>query len=488
VTPQRPAPVPDLDWEPGRVAELGEAVVGLWSELAETLRERPINRHFDPGDVRAALAVDVPEQPLGLDALTDHLRALAFENSVYIGHPGFMAYIVGAGTVPGAAADLVAAALNQNLGGWRLSPGATEIELHLGRWLASACGLPEGSGGHTLSGGAMANLAALKLARDAAAGEDVRRTGLRGLAPLAIYASAEAHVVIARAADLLGMGQDAVRSIGVDEGFRMRPELLERAVAADRAAGVVPVAVVATAGTTSSGAIDPIDAIAELCAREGIWLHVDGAYGAPAVLADDLRPHLAGIERADSIAVDPHKWLYAPVQVSYVLVRDMQRLADSFAVEASYVWLPEEERRGVDLSQLGPQFSRGFPALKVWLALLAHGRAAFARRIAHDAALARYLGQLVEEHPDFELMTTPSLSICCFRYAPERLRGDEAALADLNERLMTAVQRDGRVYCSNAVLDGRFCLRACIVNFRTEAEHVELLLEVAAEHGRRLAA
>jgi aromatic-L-amino-acid decarboxylase len=173
--------------------------------------------------------------------------------------------------------------------------------------------------------------------------------------------------------------------------------------------------------------------------------------------------------------------------VSFVLLRDMQRLADSFAMEASYVWLPEEERRGVDMSRLGPQFSRGFSALKVWLALLAHGRAAFARRISHDAALARYLGELAEAHPELELVTPPSLSICCFRYAPQRLRGDEAALNSLNERLMTLVQRDGRVYCSNAVLDGRFCLRACIVNFRTEAEQLELLVDVVTEQGRRLA-
>jgi glutamate/tyrosine decarboxylase-like PLP-dependent enzyme len=279
-----------------------------------------------------------------------------------------------------------------------------------------------------------------------------------------------------------------VRPIAVDERFRMRPELLERSIAEDRAAGVTPAAVVATAGTTASGAIDPLAAVADICAREGIWFHVDGAYGAPAVLADDLRPQLAGLERADSIAVDPHKWLYAPTQVSFVLLRDMQRLADSFALEASYIWLPEEERRGVDLAQLGPQFSRGFSTLKVWLALLAHGRAAVARRISHDAALARYLGELVEEHPELELMTPPSLSICCFRYAPEPLRGDERALDALNERLMTAVQRDGRVYCSNAVLDGRFCLRACIVNFRTEAERLELLVDVVVEQGRRLAA
>jgi aromatic-L-amino-acid/L-tryptophan decarboxylase len=268
----------------------------------------------------------------------------------------------------------------------------------------------------------------------------------------------------------------------------MRPDALAEAIDRDLAAGVVPAAVIATAGTTSTGAIDPLPAIAELCERYGVHLHVDACYGGPAALADDLRPLLAGIERADSIAVDAHKWLYTPLLGGCVLVRDQRRLAASFATDATYIWIHDDLREGVDFTMHGPDFSRGFAALRIWLSLLAHGRAAYGRRIAHDAALARYLGELVDQHPDFELMTPVSLSICCFRYAPAALRGDEDRLDSLNKRLMSAVMGDGRVYCSNAVLNGRFCLRACIVNFRTEAEQVELLLEVAAEHGARLVA
>ncbi len=213
--------------------------------------------------------------------------------------------------------------------------------------------------------------------------------------------------------------------------------------------------------------------------------HVDACYGGPAMLADDLRPQFAGIERADSIATDAHKWLYTPLLGGCAIVRDASLLARAFSADASVIWLDEEARslHGVDYVHQGPDFSRGFAALRIWLSLLAHGRAAYGRRISHDAALARYLGELVEEHRDFKLMTPVKLSICCFRYAPAALQGDEEALDRLNERIMTAIHSDGRVYCSNAVLDGRFCLRACIVNFRTEAEHVRLLLEVAAEHG-----
>jgi aromatic-L-amino-acid/L-tryptophan decarboxylase len=484
--PERPEPVRDLDWDPDRARELGEDAVELWVELLARLPELPVSREFRADELRDTLAIDVPEEALERGELLGHLRALMLENSMYPGHPGFLAYISGAGTVPGAAANLLAAALNQNTGGFRLSPGASTIEEHLMGWLAGRFGLPEGAGGQVVAGGAVANLVALKVARDKAS-EEARESGVRDGPRLAFYASTESHVVHQRAADILGIGSHAVRPIEVDDRWRMRPEALEDAIEGDLAEGIVPAAMIATAGTTATGAIDPLPAIAELCERHGAHLHVDACYGGPAALADELRPLLAGIERADSIAVDAHKWLYTPLLGGCVLARDPRRLAASFATDATYTWLHEDLRQGVDLRMQGPDFSRGFAALRIWLSLLAHGRAAYGRRIAHDAALARYLGELVEEHPDFELMAPVSLSICCFRYAPVALRGDDEALDRLNQRIMTTVMSDGRVYCSNAVLNGRFCLRACIVNFRTEAEHLELLLEVAAEHGARLA-
>jgi glutamate/tyrosine decarboxylase-like PLP-dependent enzyme len=221
-----------------------------------------------------------------------------------------------------------------------------------------------------------------------------------------------------------------------------------------------------------------------------LWFHVDAAYGGPAAFTDDLRPLFAGIERADSIAFDPHKWLYTPLTGGCVLVRDMQSLPDSFSVTASYTYQDKERTgRGIDGTQLGPQFSRGFWALKVWVSLLAHGRRAYAERISHDAALARYLGARAEERPDFELVCPVGLSICCFRYVPPDLpavEGRDGYLDMLNERLMTEVQQEGRVFFSNAVLGGRFVLRACIVNFRTEAEDIDAVLDVAAEVGSRL--
>jgi aromatic-L-amino-acid/L-tryptophan decarboxylase len=486
----RPARLADLDWDPERSRAFTDRAGDLYIEFLTRLRELPVTPGRPAAEVREAVAIEVPEDPMPDDELFAYLRELVFEHSAYPGHPRFMAYVSGAGTVPGAAADLLAAGLNMNLGGWVLSPAATEIELQLTRTFASWFGLPSGAGGIVVSGGAMANFVGLKAARDHRAGWDVRREGVAAGPTLAMYMSEETHVVSSRAADMLGLGTEAVRRIPVDDGYRVRVDALREAIGRDRAAGVRPFAVVASAGTVATGAVDPLEEVADLCAEEGLWFHVDAAYGGPAAFTDDLRPLFAGIERADSIAFDPHKWLYTPHSGGCVLVRDMQVLPDSFSVTASYTFQDKERTgRGVDGTQLGPQFSRGFWALKVWLSLLAHGRRTYAARISHDAALARYLGARAEERPDFELAIPVGLSICCFRYVPPSLpqgEGREAYLSLLNERLMTDAQQDGRTFFSNAVLGGRFFLRACIVNFRTEAEDLDATLDVAAEIGARL--
>lgn len=490
--PTPPRPVPDLDWEPKRARELGEHALDLWEELLTRLRERalPVARRESAAHVRTAVTRPVPEDPVPLDELASYLRDVVLEHSMYPGHPAFMAYITGAGTVPGAAADLVAAAMNQNAGGWLLSPAATEIELHLTRWFAAQFGLPPTCGGMLVSGGAMANFIGLKVARDAKAGWDVRREGILAGPQLAVYASDEVHATTHRAADMLGIGRNFVRGVPTDAQYRMRPDALQEMIRADVAAGHRPIAVVATAGTVATGAIDPLDEIAAVCAEHGLWLHVDGAYGGPAAMVPELRPLFAGIERADSVAFDPHKWLYTPHSGGCVVFREFDRLADSFTVVAGYVHQDKERTgRGVDLGQMGPQFSRGFQALKVWLSLLAHGWGSYRRRITHDVELARYLHDRASEREDFEPIGEVTLSIACFRYVPPGLAdrpGRDEYLDTLNERILTEVQLDGRAYCSNALVRGRFVLRACIVNFRTEAEDVEGLLEVAAEHGARL--
>ena len=487
---ERPGPVDDLNWDSTRARGFGERVLDLWEEFLAKLPDLPVtSREFTEERVRDAVAMPVPDEPLGEDELVEFIRKLWFDYSMYPGHPRFYAYISSGGTVPGAVADLAAAAMNQNLGAWRLSPGASEIEHGLTRWFATQFGLPETAGGLITTGGAMANFVALKAARDATAGWDVRRQGVTAGPPLRIYASEEVHVVTDRAADMLGLGTDAVRKIPVDGEYRMQLDTLEEEIDRDVAGGVKPIVVVGTAGTVETGAIDPLPGIADLCERHGIWFHVDAAYGGPAVLTDDLKPLFRGIERADSIAFDPHKWIYTPHSGGCVLVRDLRKLFEAFAVNPAYVHTDRRKTgHGLDFRDLGPQFSRGFSAFKVWISLLAHGRAAYARRISHDAELARYLAARVEERDDFELMTPVTLSICCFRYVPPDL--PESVIRDeylsmLNERILIELQLDGRVYCSNAVLDDRFVLRVCVVNFRTEAEDLDACLDVAAELGER---
>jgi aromatic-L-amino-acid/L-tryptophan decarboxylase len=489
---ERPEPVRDLDWDAERARGFVDGTADIWQEVIAGMRGRPVARRITAEQVRKAVAIPVPDAPMADDDLLAYFREVALDWSMYPGHPGFMAYVSGAGTVPGSAADLLASGLNMNAGGWLLSPAATEIELHLCRWFArEVFGMGETAAGELTSGGAMANLVGLKVARDQRAGWDVRRDGVAAGPPLGVYLSKETHVVSDRAADTLGIGAANVRHIAVDDLRRMRVDELRAQIARDRDAGIHPLAVVATAGTVSTGAVDPLPEIADVCRDEGMWFHVDAAYGGPAMLADDLRPLMSGIERADSVAFDPHKWLYTPHSGGCVLVREMEMLAQSYDAYAAYTVQDKDATgHGVDLGRYGPNFSRGFWSLRVWASLLAHGRDAYGRRISHDAALARYLGALVEEREDFELSAPVGLSITCFRYVPSDLTAAlfddhvrESYLSTLNQRLMTEIQLDGRVFCSNAILDGRFALRTCVVNFRTEAEDMERVLEVATELG-----
>ena len=480
----------ELDWEPKRARALADAAAALWEEYLERLPDLPVDPGLTAAEVSRAVALDVPATGMKDDELLDYLRKVVFDFSMYTGSPAFMAYISGSGTVPGAVADLLAAGINQNVGGWRLGPGATEIELHLIEFFAERFGLPDSAGGLLVSGGSIANFVGLKAARDIKGGLELRKAGVSAVPGLVAYTSSEVHFATTRAADMIGIGTDAVRMVEVDDHYRMDVGDLERRIEADLAAGLQPFAVIASLGTVATGAIDPLPRVAELCERYGLWLHVDAAYGGPIVLSDELKHLAAGVERADSIAFDPHKWLYTPQSGGCVLVRDVSSLFDSFSTYGGYIYEDKElTGRGFDLNSLGPQLSRSFWALKVWVSLLSHGTDAYGRRIAHDVALTKYLEECVSERDAFEVCAPVELSICCFRYVPPTLpdgEGREQYLSLLNERIMAAVQMDGRVYYSNAILGERFVLRTCIVNFRTEALHLDRVLDVTEEIGAKL--
>jgi glutamate/tyrosine decarboxylase-like PLP-dependent enzyme len=387
-------------------------------------------------------------------------------------------------------ADLLAASVNPNVGGWMLSPAATEIEVQTVRWIAEFMGYPADCGGILVSGGNMANLVGFFAARAAKAPWSLQKDGVGGAGHprLRVYASKETHTWIYKGADLAGLGTDAIRWIETDDRHRMRLEALERQVVADRAAGDFPFFVVGTGGSVSTGAVDPLPAIAAFCKRENLWFHVDGAYGGFAAAVPEAPDDLRGLRLADSVAVDPHKWLYAPLEAGCALVRDADLHRAAFSYHPPYYNFEEAAMNYVDY---GMQNSRGFRALKVWLAFRHAGAAGYRRMISDEIQLSRRMEEAVRAHEALEVMTQ-DLSILTFRYLPSDLRalrgrrGSEAEenyLSELNQALLNDLQRGGEVFVSNAVLDGRYVLRACIVNFQTSERDVLALPEIVARRG-----
>jgi glutamate/tyrosine decarboxylase-like PLP-dependent enzyme len=463
-------------------ASLGHALVDDLAQLLAAIPQGPVTPGESPADVRAALGLDGPLPETGVDAagaLRDTARAL-FAHSLFNAHPRFFGYITAPPAPIGILGDFLASALNANVGSWVLSPAATEIEAQTVRWIGELIGFPS-AGGLLVTGGNAANIVCFLAARAAGAPWNVRESGV-GNGELVAYASKETHTWIQKAADMCGIGTAAIRWIPTDTELRMDAGALQRAIDADSAAGRVPFVVVGTAGSVSTGAVDPLRAIAEICRARHIWFHVDGAYGAFAAALPDAQPDLRALAEADSVAVDPHKWLYAPLEAGCALVRDADALRRAFAYHPPYYHFDE---RALNFVDYGPQNSRGFRALKVWLALRHAGAAGYRRMIADDIALARALAAAIERHPELQLLTQ-SLSITTFRYVPPGMT-DEEYLNRLNSAILDALQRGGELFVSNAVVQGRYALRACIVNFHTTAADVEAVPGIVVEAGRRLA-
>jgi glutamate/tyrosine decarboxylase-like PLP-dependent enzyme len=473
--------------QPAAFRALGHELVDRVADFMESLPDRLVAPSAGPQDLRALIGDRaLPEAGADPQALLAEAATLLFENSTFNAHPRFFGYIT-AGPAPiGVLGDLLASAVNANCGGWTLSPMASEIEVQTVRWIAELLGCRTGCGGLLVSGGNVANYTGILAARTAAlAGA---RAGGIGTARLRLYASGETHTWIHKAADVFGLGTDAIRWIPTDTDLRMDAAALRDILTRDIANGDTPLAVVGTAGSVSTGAIDPLDAIADICAEHGVWFHVDGAYGGFAACVPTLADHFRGLHRADSIAVDPHKWLYAPLEAGCTLVRNPETLRSAFSYHPPYYHFGVEATNFVDY---GLQNSRGFRALKVWLALRHAGRAGYRRMIADDIELAGVLHDAVARHAELEPATL-SLSIATFRYVPRELRDGvgqpdvEERLNRLNEALLDALQRNGEAFVSNAVVGGRYLLRACIVNFNTTRADVEALPDIVVRTARAL--
>jgi glutamate/tyrosine decarboxylase-like PLP-dependent enzyme len=477
-----------LEIAPEDFRRLGHDLVDRIAAFLGTIRDRPLTPGETPTEVRALLGrAPLPRGGAGPDLLLDEAARLVVDHSLHNGHPRFLGYITSSAAPIGALADLLAAAVNPNVGGWQLAPIASEIEAQTVRWIAELVGYPPDCGGLLVSGGNLANLVCFLAGRRAVLGERVRAEGLAKEGSLRVYVSAATHTWIQKAADLFGLGTDAIRWIPTDPAGRMDPSALRARLVADRAAGDRPLLLVGTAGTVSTGAIDPIRELAAVAREHGIWFHVDGAYGAPAAALPDAPDDLRALALADSLAVDPHKWLYAPLEAGCVLVREAARLPEAFSYTPSYYHFDEGDEEPINFYELGLQNSRGFRALKVWLGLRQAGREGYVRMIADDCRLAALLHRAAREHPEIEALTL-GLSIATFRFVPADLRPGaprvDAYLDALNEELLGRLKNGGRLFVTNAMLEDRFVLRACIVNFRTTEADVAAVPGLVAEAGR----
>ena len=465
-------------------------LVDVVADFLSSLSSRPVTRGESPHEIRALLDAQagLPEEGTDASRLLRATAELLFDHSLFNGHPHFFGYITSSPAPIGMLGDFLAAAVNANVGAWRLSPVATEIEAQTVRWIADLVGYPAGCGGLMVSGGNVANSVGLLASRVAAADWELRKEGFGAAVArrLCVYASVETHTWIEKATDLSGIGTESIRWIPTNDDLRMDTAALQDAIATDRAAGNVPMAVVGTAGSVATGTVDPLLEMAHICRKEGVWFHVDGAYGGFAAAVPGSPPDLAALAMADSVALDPHKWLYAPLEAGCLLVRHAEDLRNAFSYHPPYYHFGQE---ATDYHDFGPQNSRGFRALKVWLALRQAGRSGYVKMIGDDIRLSRRLFALVDAHPSFDALTQ-SLSIATFQYVPTDLRPvqDSAFVGEylnrLNEALLERIQTSGLIFVSNAVVRGRYALRPCIVNFNSTLADVEALPEIIERMGR----
>jgi aromatic-L-amino-acid decarboxylase len=454
-----------IDLSPEQFRHLSERILEIATDYLKRLDSRAIPPVARGADIERLFRTPLPETGLAEEAIrglldvTRHSRA---QNARFFG------YVLGSGEPSAAAVDLLCSVLNQNVTAWRSSPAAVTIERTVVDWLAQAIACPEFRGVLT-GGGSAANLMALAMAREARTPANDR--GLLAGTPLAMYASTEVHMSIPKAVSFLGIGRDNLRRIPVDDFFRMLPDQLELAIQRDKSLGFTPMAVVASAGTVNTGAIDPFPQIAEIAKKYGAWLHIDGAYGALAALA--LPDKFPGLALADSISLDPHKWLYQPIDCGCLLYRDAAAARAAFAQTADYVRaLTSDPIEGFAFFEESMELSRRFRALKLWFSLRYHGFPAFRKSIEKDLQHAQRLGALIAKEPELQLLAPIELSAVCFRYVGNRDLS-EAGLNQLNLEILRRVIARGNVYLSNATLHSKFCLRACIVNHRTADSDID---------------
>jgi len=472
------------NWEDLR--RLGHRMMDDMFDYLRTVRERPVWQPF-PEAVKQRLAEPVPQRGRPALEVYEQFRRDVLPYPPGNIHPRFWGWVIGTGTPLAMLSDMLASGMNPQAAG--IQEGARYVEERVIAWLAELMGFPTDSSGLLLSGGSMANLVALAVARQAQAGFDVRENGLGdGAPPLVVYTSTEGHSSVRKAVEVMGMGRRNLRQIPVDAEYRMRVDALRQAIAEDRRAGRRPICIVGSGGTVNTGATDDLAALADVARDEQVWFHVDGAFGALLTFAPELKHIVRGLERADSVAFDLHKWGYLPFELGCTLVRHPGLHRDTFAVAPSYLGATARGAAagGVRFADLGLQLSRGFRALKVWMAFKTHGIETIGRLIVQNVEQVRYLAALVDAEPSLERLAPAPLNICCFRYTAPDLDAD--SLNAVNQEILWRVQESGVALPSHTVLDGKFAIRVANTNQRTRREDFDLLVRTVLDLGRAVVA
>lgn len=476
----------NLDLSPEELSIAFDRIESFVQKLGQGIGSTPVFNQRDVDELRKKFRQPLPESGCDIGRLIDEAASELLLDGTFNLDPRFFANIMSGGNHAGMLAELMASAINRNASQWHRSATAAEMECQVLNWLGDFIGYGATATGTLTSGGSAANLTALALARRIKAPYDVAREGVRSSPRLTIYVSEEGHHSLDKAVDLLGLGSESLRRIECDKNFRIRTDLLLVAIDRDRDDGHHPIAIIGNAGTVNTGAIDPLGELAEIARKKQLWFHVDAAYGGPAAAVESERSRFEGLELADSVTVDPHKWLYVPYEAGCLLTRDAVQLKETFKKTPAYLLFESIESDNVDFMDRGWQLSRCFKALKVWMTFRLYGRVRLARAIEDNISVMKHFASLVETSNYLELMAPHSLSIVCFRYNPadggESL--SESNIEELNRSVLARIVSEGKVFLSSTRLNGKYVLRACCVNHRTEPTHVEDLLQEVEMAGR----